>query len=193
MKASVLVEDDNYFISSIFYNKSTISNREFIFMLRNDKLFREKFTDIIRSCPYAEYRWECGYISRGNLDSAFIFAMVDSPELNSSVNYRGEFDSYISNKSCDAVAFKNIGSTSNLISPTKEQDCGGRDYGTIARFLRTANSRKIDAVWKKLGDSASHRIGETKLWISTAGGGVRWLHFRLDLYPKYYKCRHLVK
>ncbi len=29
-------------------------------------------------------------------------------------------------------------------------------------------------------------IGHTPLWLSTAGGGVAWLHVRLDSRPKYY-------
>ena len=33
------------------------------------------------------------------------------------------------------------------------------------------------------------RIGPLPVWLSTAGGGVDWLHMRLDERPKYY--RHL--
>jgi len=33
------------------------------------------------------------------------------------------------------------------------------------------------------------RLGERRLWISTAGGGVAWLHVRLDSSPKYYGFR----
>ena len=32
-------------------------------------------------------------------------------------------------------------------------------------------------------------LGSQPLWLSTAGGGVDWLHMRLDKRPKYY--RHL--
>jgi hypothetical protein len=33
------------------------------------------------------------------------------------------------------------------------------------------------------------RHGPRPLWLSTAGGGVDWVHMRLDDQPKYY--RHL--
>jgi hypothetical protein len=30
------------------------------------------------------------------------------------------------------------------------------------------------------------RLGAKPVWLSTAGGGVSWLHVRLDDQPKYY-------
>ena len=30
------------------------------------------------------------------------------------------------------------------------------------------------------------RVNEIPVWLSTAGGGVAWLHVRLDDRPKYY-------
>ena len=33
------------------------------------------------------------------------------------------------------------------------------------------------------------RLGARPVWLSTAGGGVDWLHVRLDDRPKYYRHR----
>ena len=32
-------------------------------------------------------------------------------------------------------------------------------------------------------------LSEKPLWLSTAGGGVAWLHLRIDSRPKYYSHR----
>lgn len=33
----------------------------------------------------------------------------------------------------------------------------------------------------------SQRLGLKPVWLNTAGGGVPWLHIRLDDQPKYYR------
>ena len=42
------------------------------------------------------------------------------------------------------------------------------------------------ALWRTVGEAVSERITDRPLWLSTAGGGVAWLHVRLDSRPKYY-------
>jgi len=40
--------------------------------------------------------------------------------------------------------------------------------------------------WKLVGGAMERRLGPRPVWLSTAGGGVAWLHVRLDDRPKYY-------
>jgi hypothetical protein len=42
------------------------------------------------------------------------------------------------------------------------------------------------ALWRTVGKTLQERIAEQPVWLSTAGGGVSWLHVRLDSRPKYY-------
>ena len=59
-------------------------------------------------------------------------------------------------------------------------------YGHLAAFARLAPASQQDALWRSLGDAMARRIGDRPVWLSTAGGGVSWLHVRLDDRPKYY-------
>lgn len=59
-------------------------------------------------------------------------------------------------------------------------------YGHLAAFVRLARQDQRDALWRKVGEAMSKRVGARPVWLSTAGAGVSWLHVRLDDRPKYY-------
>ncbi len=58
---------------------------------------------------------------------------------------------------------------------------------------------KPNTVWKyrlkdddgsiSFGQEMEKRVSDKPVWLSTAGGGVPWLHVRLDNRPKYYSYR----
>jgi hypothetical protein len=82
------------------------------------------------------------------------------------------------------VSFTNLSGDATLIvpSPRTNEDA----YGHFAVFLRKAPVLQIDALWQKIGDVLLRLVSNRPLWLSTAGGGVAWLHVRLDSTPKYY-------
>lgn len=41
-------------------------------------------------------------------------------------------------------------------------------------------------MWPIVGDTARSKVGKKPVGLSTAEGGVAWLHVRLDAFPKYY-------
>ena len=82
------------------------------------------------------------------------------------------------------VSFANLSGDATLIVPSPR--IGIDAYGHLAAFIRQAPSSQIDKLWRVIGSTVKSRIGKTPLWLSTAGGGVAWLHVRLDSYPKYY-------
>ena len=80
--------------------------------------------------------------------------------------------------------FANLSGDATLIvpSPRTSEDA----YGHFASFLRKAPVMQINTMWQKIGDVVLGTISDRPLWLSTAGGGVAWLHVRLDSSPKYY-------
>ena len=49
---------------------------------------------------------------------------------------------------------------------------------------------QIQGVWKVVAETYRQQLdaqSPNTIWFSTAGGGVRWLHFRFDKRPKYYR------
>ena len=67
------------------------------------------------------------------------------------------------------------------------------DYaaGHLASFVRHAPDDLLHLLFKTLGVSLIAKFDSLdkdhkKLWLSTSGLGVPWVHIRLDTSPKYY-------
>ena len=82
------------------------------------------------------------------------------------------------------VTFDNLGGDAKLIVPSPRTDADV--YGHLAAFVRHAPEMQIDALWRVAGETLRKSVGDRPVWFSTAGGGVAWLHVRIDDRPKYY-------
>ena len=82
------------------------------------------------------------------------------------------------------VSFANIGGDATLVVPSPR----GLDrvYGHLAAFVRGAPESQVRSLWRVLGQVVATLVSNTPVWVSTAGGGVAWLHVRIDSRPKYY-------
>ncbi len=66
---------------------------------------------------------------------------------------------------------------------------GEKSINRQSPLLTISLSLQIDSFWQTV---ASEALGELagcrrrRLWLSTAGQGVAWLHFRIEGTPKYY-------
>jgi hypothetical protein len=100
-----------------------------------------------------------------------------------------------------ACAFTNLGGDARLVVPndwstttptSKDQQ---NRYGHVAAFVRGAPTEQIVQVWRTVAETLKEELldglrpSQKPLWLSTAGTGVAWLHFRLDSLPKYYLYR----
>ncbi|MEM7785724.1 MAG: hypothetical protein AAF623_20425, partial [Planctomycetota bacterium] len=56
-------------------------------------------------------------------------------------------------------------------------------------FLATCSASQESQLWHHVGKAMLRRVSSEPVWLSTAGGGVPWLHIRLDNSPKYYSHR----
>lgn len=61
------------------------------------------------------------------------------------------------------------------------------DYSGLAEFFREAPVDRQRALWKVLAREIRLQLSEKPVWVSVAGGGIAWLHVRLDRVPKYYR------
>ena len=62
----------------------------------------------------------------------------------------------------------------------------------FASFLRGAESLQIEQFWIEMSQRTLAKIEASpleKVWTSTSGKSVRWLHLRLDSKPKHYQFR----
>ena len=118
------------------------------------------------------------------------------------------FEEYLSAKTCSGdenqppagCVFQNLGGDATLVapmdwSPESSPHKYSRCYGHLANFVRGAPELQVVNMWKTLGKLLSEKLlvssstletSNTPLWLSTAGDGVPYLHFRVDSRPKYY-------
>ena len=82
------------------------------------------------------------------------------------------------------MTFTNLGGDATLVVPADLDDGTGHNY--LLSFLRTAGDSQLHAFWQAAGAAIDARVDDRPLWVSTSGGGVAWLHLRLDDRPKYY-------
>ena len=81
------------------------------------------------------------------------------------------------------ATFDNLGGDSRLVAPAPPGE-----FGHLSSFLRTAPAALRHELWRHvaLEIQAWWEQDRGMLWVSTHGGGVPWLHVRLDPRPKYY-------
>lgn len=84
------------------------------------------------------------------------------------------------------VVFDNLDKKCRLVCPPND----GNNYSHIHNFYIHANNTLIKALWKNVAIEVE-KIYKTnkikKIWVSTHGLGINWLHIRICNTPKYYK------
>ena len=138
--------------------------------------------------PFSGFRWETPAVSRSTVDRPFEFVLLNTPSFSSRQTDAKTYREYFEQDEEDlgVVVFANLSGDATLVVPCPKGDLDA--YGHLAAFVRKAPESQIDNLWKRVGESLqlALRGGEEPIWLSTAGGGVAWLHVRLDAKPKYY-------
>ena len=152
-----------------------------------DADFRAYFSGLLAAAPYHAFRWETPSISARTVDRPFECVVLDDPCLDCAPE-PWVFAAYFANQTEEnsALAFANLGHDAVLVVP---RPLGREDaYGHLAAFLRRAPIVQTHALWRQVGLETQRRLTQPgPTWLSTAGGGVAWLHVRLDTRPKYYR------
>jgi hypothetical protein len=150
---------------------------------QDDAVFVDCFSRSLIESPFAAYRWETPAIDESCLDRDFEYVLLDSPYLHAPADPH-TYASYFQQdeQSRGVVVFDNLGSDATLVAPTP----GGAEFAHVAEFMRCAPLQQVRTLWRVVAEAAVARLSDRPLWISTAGGGVYWLHVRLDSRPKYY-------
>lgn len=149
---------------------------------RQGSSFALSFVSQLQDAPFDVYRWETPGIVRDQLDTGFEFVLVDAPEIDVGANMTA-FEDYFSS-SQHTVSFMNLGRDALLIVPCPIMPQAR--YSHLSQFMRSADMPKILDLWRTVGEKMMQRVSQVPVWLSTAGGGVPWLHVRLDAQPKYY-------
>lgn len=152
----------------------------------NDESFRSFFLMLLKEVPFSAYRWETPPVTSHNRDQPFEFAIVRDPKLEVAPD-PSPFAAHLAEAEADVAVFKNLGGDADLVAPCPQGP--ETAYGHLASFAREAPASQNHTLWQTVAQVMKRRIGDRPIWLSTAGGGVAWLHVRLDIRPKYYQHR----
>lgn len=156
--------------------------------LREDAGWRSALTALIASSEFTALRWETPPVTAATLTRDFEFVLIDDPLLDMAAEpevFGPYFDADATGRS--VLAIPNLGRTAMMVVPRGLGPAA--HYGHLAAFLRRGPPAQVHALWQCVAETALARLGPAPLWISTAGGGVTWLHVRIEGEPKYYGYR----
>ena len=151
---------------------------------RGNAEFRAFWNASLRSAPFDAYCWECPPITVQSSSRPFECVFVSSPMLTWMPPDPEPFSEYF-RPDCEVVDFESLGKDAWLVAPCPGAQ--GSNYSHLASFAATATESQQSALWSATGAALERRIAARPIWLSTAGGGVAWLHVRLDTRPKYYR------
>ena len=157
----------------------------FFELLASDEAFADWFCCTLAEFEGAAFYWELPPLTSATLDADAEFVLIDAPMLARFPPERAPFASHFDRAAGeDVIVFPNLGGDAVLVVPCPQGP--EENYPHLAAFLRGASEQQIRSLWRSTAREMLRMIGERPVWLSTAGGGVAWLHIRLDSRPKYY-------
>lgn len=181
--SSDIESEGRYRRYQLFDGVEPLSYATVLELWRGSYTFRDWFTRLLTDSPSTVFRWETPPVTVATVGRPFEFVLVDAPEIDVPPD-SSPFADYFARSSGTVIAFENLGRDAIMVVPVPRGDQSA--YPHLAAFLRNGPPEQIDQLWQTVGNVVSHRLSEAPLWLSTAGGGVAWLHVRLDSSPKYY-------
>ena len=191
----VSLDGDRVHQYTITSDANPLRYSEVLQLLQNDESFRSFFISLLRDSPFTAYRWETPPVNSTMITRPFEFVLINSATLARKPD-SNTYAAYFNDDGPDegVVKFPSLGKDSLLIVPSPR---GPEEaYGHLAAFMRQAPDAQVHSLWQVVGETVEQQLSEKPLskkplskkplWLSTAGGGVSWLHVRLDSRPKYY-------
>lgn len=179
------ITEGKSFKYKLYKQGERLSYINFITLLQQDERFRSFFLDMLSGISFYAYQWETPPVTTGTTDQPFEFVVYDSPGIDLPPD-PGPFKSYFGS-SADTAVFENLGGDARLIAPIPSAE--NMNYSHIGVFTEHAPVQQQHHLWGTVGRVTQNQISDQPLWLNTAGGGVAWLHVRLDSHPKYYRHR----
>jgi hypothetical protein len=170
---------------AIDQGSSPLAFAEVLRLWQDDEAFRDFFITLLADAPFMAFRWETPTMTVALAQRPFEFVLLDSPGLGSRPDQNAFAKHFRAAKAEESVvAFANLGRDALLVVPCPRGPVSA--YGHLAAFIREAPQEQKHALWRLVGQVMQQQLGESPVWLSTAGAGVSWLHVRLDTTPKYY-------
>ena len=170
----------------LFRNQEPLSFRQVVELWQTSDEFCSWYSNLLGQSAFEAFRWETPVVTEDLFDRDFEFVLVDTPSFASRATDQHSFAEHFerADPETQVLSFPNLRGDSLMIVPAPVDP--PTTYGHLVAFLRNAPAGQQRLLWNQVGQSMLERVGDKPVWLSTAGGGVAWLHVRLDSRPKYY-------
>ena len=174
---------------TLYRNGAAASFADVIAAWRHGAEFRDFFIRLLADTPFPAFFWEMPPIRRSATTRFYEFVTIRSDALARMPEDAEAFASKFKDVTSSVAIFYNLGGDALLVAPRPVS--GTASYVHLAAFLRTARKTQQHALFASLASAIKEELRRTtaRIWISTSGLGVGWLHIRLDSVPKYYQHR----
>ena len=128
--------------------------------------------------------WETSCVTK-SLSTEYKEKYIENNELHKmKQNYQSFAKKINASQHKDVLSFFNLSKTSLLVVPKPRSN---KKFTTLKQFMDNATEKQQKVFWRKVV-SCIHKMLKThdKVWVSTHGRGVPYLHVRIDTVPKYY-------
>lgn len=163
-----------------------LSYRKVLELWERDEGFIDFYLSLLKKCGFQSFLWEVRPVSIATIDQPFEFVLHSIPRTGYNPDYdtfRAYFNTTTPNHG--VVVFPNLGHDAILVVPSPFRKKA--NYSGFADFLRESPVYQQRALWKVTAHQIRLNLSDEPTWISVAGGGIAWLHIRLDSKPKYYR------
>lgn len=164
-----------------------MSFQKFFNLMMSQVGFQRFLSRLLRESGLSSFILEMPPVRASSLVSPVEFVLLPVPRMTGAPDrdvYK-EYFAWPQARSQGVVSFPNLGRDALLVVPAPASESS--DYKDLRSFLDNAPLEHQDAVWSELGSQVLKHVGERPIWVSVAGGGIPWLHFRIDERPKYYR------
>lgn len=199
-KISKITEGSLHYSMLDVDKKHPITFANYVERIQSNHDFRNQFIQVLSEVPYRAYQWETPPVTSSSINRPFEFVVTNSPGIDIPP-HPAPFEAYFTS-GLDIAVFQNLGGDATLIAPSPDSKSSGSlhlpNYSHIGVFTQHAPATLQHSLWQTVGQTMQQSIEKMEIksdsnnqpiWLNTAGGGVAWLHIRLDSRPKYY--RHL--
>ncbi|MDZ7773391.1 MAG: hypothetical protein U5K31_11730 [Balneolaceae bacterium] len=162
---------------------SSISYGDWLDSMAESADCRTFYHGLLAETPWEAFFWEHPPVTWETLDRPYECRLIESTFLAGVSPDAQTFSRYF-DPGRKVVTFPNLGKDATLVVPCPEGEQSV--YPHIGSFVRQAAPGQADRLWEVAAREMREAVGGEPRWLSTHGGGVYWLHLRIDSIPKYY-------
>jgi len=185
----LLNQNSEYQMYRLCINNKWLNWSDIFVLANSNDNFVSTLVQILQSNPFAEYYLEFKPTSFDDMKSTiFEFVIIKTSGFALEADMKKFGEKKLNTNSNFIQIFPNPSKNAVLICPCYNHNYPINSYINIGKFMSSANFQQKNIIIKSAFETYYYELNKLtnkKLWLSTHGKGVAWLHIRIDQSPKY--------